>query len=307
MMPTSNQHVALVTGASRGIGRAIAQRLSSAGMAVAVTARTLGPGDGRLDGSLEETVELIRVRGGTATPVVADLADPALDLTTVIDAAQSALGAPVDVLVNNAAATRHFEMHFDSMTAEVFRESTQVNVWAAWQLAILAIPGMRTRGAGWILNISSRSAGPRVGPPYPPNELAGQCLYAGTKAMLDRLTTGAAMELYNDNIAVNTLAPESAVATDHALSVAHLRPDHCEPLETMAEAALALCTCDPKMMTGRVSYSLSLLAELNLAVHTLDGQDLLDGWQPDQLDKERLQASYLAAALGGQAKEAGLA
>jgi citronellol/citronellal dehydrogenase len=295
---TSHDHVAIVTGASRGIGRAIAQRLASDGMAVAVTSRTLRPGDGLLEGSLEETVELIRAAGGSALPVVADLADPAVDLGHVVASAERAFGSPVDVLVNNAAATRHFEMHFDSMTAEVFQQSTQVNVWAAWQLAILVVPGMRARGAGWILNISSRSAGPRVGPPYPPNELAGQCLYAGTKAMLDRLTTGAAMELYDDNIAVNALAPESAVATDHALSVANLDPDHCEPAETFAEAALALCTCDPRLVTGRVTYSLSLLAELQRAVRTLDGRELVDGWQPDQIEAGRLRRSYLSAALG---------
>jgi NAD(P)-dependent dehydrogenase (short-subunit alcohol dehydrogenase family) len=184
------------------------------------------------------------------------------------------------------------------MSAEVFRESTQVNVWAAWQLASLALPGMRQRGAGWILNISSRSAGPRVGPPYPRNELAGQCLYAATKAMLDRLTTGAAMELYDDNIAVNALAPESAVATNHALAVANLDPASCEPPETMAEAALALCTGDPKGMTGRVAYSLSLLSELSRPVRSLDGRELLEGWQPDEIEPARLRASYLAAVLG---------
>jgi NAD(P)-dependent dehydrogenase (short-subunit alcohol dehydrogenase family) len=230
--------------------------------------------------------------------VVADLADPGVDLGSIIQAASGAFGGPVDVVVNNAAAVRHFEMHFDSMSEAVFRESTQVNVWAAWQLAILALPGMRQRGAGWILNISSRSAGPRVGPPYPPNELAGQCLYAATKAMLDRLTTGAAMELYDDNIAVNALAPESAVATDHALSVVNLDLASCEPPETMAEAALALCTGDPKGMTGRVAYSLSLLSELSRPVRSLDGRELMEGWQPDQIETTRLRASYLVAALG---------
>jgi citronellol/citronellal dehydrogenase len=267
-------------------------------MGVAVTSRTLRPGDGQLEGSLDETVELIRAAGGTAVPVVADLADPALDFGHIVGSTERAFGSPVDVLVNNAAAIRHFEMHFDSMTAEVFHQSTQVNVWAAWQLAVLVIPGMRAKGAGWILNISSRAAGPRVGPPYAANELAGQCLYAGTKAMLDRLTTGAAMELYDDNIAVNALAPESAVATDHALSVANLDPRHCEPPETIAEAALALCTSDPRLVTGRVTYSLSFLAELHRAVRTLDGRHLLDGWQPDQIEVGRLRSSYLAAALG---------
>ena len=83
-------------------------------------------------------------------------------------------------------------------------------MWAGWDLAWLAIPGMVDKGAGWILNISSRGAAPKSGPPYAMHPMvAGQCLYGGTKAMLDRVTTGAAMELYDSNIAVNALAPKA--------------------------------------------------------------------------------------------------
>jgi NAD(P)-dependent dehydrogenase (short-subunit alcohol dehydrogenase family) len=112
--------------------------------------------------------------------------------------------------------------------------------------------------------------------------------------MLDRLTTGAAMELHPSNIAVNALAPEAAVRTENADSVVTLAESVVEPAETMAEAALALCTGDPQVMTGRVAYSLSLVVELQRPVYSLDGRSLLTGWQPGDIDPNRLRKGYLA-------------
>jgi citronellol/citronellal dehydrogenase len=288
--------VALVTGASRGIGRGIAQRLAAEGARVAVTARTLRAGSGAYAGSLEETVEAIAAEGGEAVPVVADLADVEGDRREIVAAAEAAFSAPVDILVNNAAAARHFELRFEGMHAAAFREQVEVNVWAAWDLMLAAVPGMRAQGRGWVLNISSQGAAPKVGPPYRAVPMVGaQCLYGSTKAMLDRLTTGAAMELHNSGIAVNALAPEGAVATDNAKAVAKVRDDRAEPMETMAEAALALCTGNPTELTGLVTSSLSFIVARKLPVHTLDGRAMVDGWQPDQIDRRRLVPPYLSA------------
>jgi len=177
-----------------------------------------------------------------------------------------------------------------------FLSAVEVNVWAAWELAQLVVPGMRARGAGWIVNVSSRAAGPNLGPPFRPSPVGSQALYGGTKAMLDRITSAAAMDLYDANIAVNALAPESAVATENALSWLELPESITEPEETMAEAALALSTCDPSKFTGRITYSLSLLVELDRPVRTLDGKALLAGWQPGEIDPRRLRPGYLASA-----------
>jgi NAD(P)-dependent dehydrogenase (short-subunit alcohol dehydrogenase family) len=288
--------VTLVTGASRGIGRGIAQRLAAEGARVAVTARTQRAGDGAYAGSLEETVDEIRSAGGHAAAVVADLADVDADRSTIVRAASEELGGPVEILVNNAAAARHFELRFEGMHAAAFREQVEVNVWAAWDLMLAALPGMRELGRGWVLNISSQGAAPKIGPPYRAIPMVGaQCLYGSTKAMLDRLTTGAAMELSDDGIAVNALAPEGAVATENAKTVAGVRDDWSEPMETMAEAALALCSGDPRQLTGRVATSLSFIVAHRRPVHTLDGRELVRGWQPEEIDPARLVRPYLTA------------
>ena len=288
--------VAMVTGASRGIGRAIAQRLAAEGALVAVTARTVRPGDGTYAGSLEETVDDIQAAGGRAVAIVADLADVDADRSEFVRAASDAFGATVEILVNNAAAARHFELRFEGMHAAAFREQVEVNVWAAWDLMLAALPGMRELGRGLVLNISSQGAAPKVGPPYRPVPMVGaQCLYGSTKAMLDRFTTGAAMELHDDGIAVNALAPEGAVATENAKTVAGVRDDWSEPMETMAEAALALCSGDPRVLTGRVTTSLSFLVEHQRPVRTLDGRTLVSGWQPGEIQPARLVRPYLSA------------
>lgn len=289
---TPPARLAIVTGASRGIGRAIARRLAAEGIAVAAVSRTLRAGDGGLAGSLEETVAQIRAAGGVAQAFVADLGDPGLDRPALVARIEEGMGAGVDVLVNNAAAARHYEAGFLDVPREWFMDSVETNVWNSWDLARAVVPGMRRRGAGWILNISSRSAGPRVGPPYAPHPLQGAVLYAGTKAMVDRITTGMAMELHADGIAVNALSPNRGVATENAANAVPGWPS--EPEETMAEAATLLCTADPREVTGRVAYSLPLLKEFGRPVRTLDGRDLLAGWQPDELDANGFLPEYLS-------------
>lgn len=290
-MSPSTTRLALVTGASRGIGRSVARRLAAEGIAVAAVSRTLRPGDGSLTGSLEETVDLIVGDGGRAEAFVSDLGQPDLDRAALVARVEERMGGTVDILVNNAAAARHHGATLMEIPREWFMDSVETNVWNTWDLMKAVVPGMRRSGQGWILNISSRSAGPRVGPPYAPHPLEGAVLYGGTKAMLDRLTTGTAMELYADGIAVNALAPNRGVATENASAVVPGWPS--EPEETMAEAALLLCTGDPSEMTGRVAYSLPLLKEFDREVRTLDGSSLVEGWQPADLDEAGFLPEYL--------------
>jgi NAD(P)-dependent dehydrogenase (short-subunit alcohol dehydrogenase family) len=263
--------VAIVTGASRGIGAAIARRFAAEGAQVAIVARSLEPGSGgHLTGSLREVADAIAADGGTALPIVADLADPACDRGAIVEQAAGELG-PVDVLVNNAAAC--FYLSIDDTSERRLRVAYEVNAITPYLLAKAAVPGMRERGAGWIVNIASGIADPSPPAPGRSRQHALASTYAPSKASLNRLTEALATELGGAGIAVNAVAPEMAVATEGATAVMDLPPEWCEPVECMAEAALALATCDPANENGQVVKSRPYLNELGRATRSLDGRE----------------------------------
>jgi citronellol/citronellal dehydrogenase len=261
MSQANNQEVegrvALVTGASRGIGAAIAERLASAGAKVAAAARTLDA-DPKYVGSLSETVQRIRDAGGTVVPLQVDISKTD-DRRRMVTEAVDQLG-PIDILVNNAAVT--FYLPFTEFPEKRYNLMFEVQVRAPFELAQMVVPGMRERKAGWILNITSRAAVHPQGPPFLDVYKRGFSVYGMVKAALDRFTTGLAAEVYDDGIAVNALAPWDNVATPGAGAHDLVEGFPMEDISWMAEAALALCSCDPKRLTGRVAYSQPLLAEL---------------------------------------------
>src|SRR5436305_6684924 len=262
--------VALVTGASRGIGAAIACRFAAEGARVAIVARSLEPGSGgHLAGSLRETADAIAVAGGVAVPIVADLSDAKCDRTAIVMRATEELG-PIDVLVNNAAAC--FYLSIDETSERRLRVAYEVNVVTPYLLTRALVPGMRERKAGWIVNITSGivdTGGP------PSLQQARSSAYAPSKAALDRLTVSLATELRDDGIAVNAVAPERAVATEGATAMLDLPESWLEPVEAMAEATLALATCDPAIDNGRVVRSLAYLSAEGRRTHSLDGTSVL--------------------------------
>jgi citronellol/citronellal dehydrogenase len=257
--------VAIVTGASRGIGAEIARRFGAEGAAVAVAARTTQPGGSPLAGTIGETTAQIRAAGGTAIAVRADLARPE-DRQALVSETTRQLGAP-DILVNNAAVT-YFTKVAD-FTPRRYALMFAVQVEAPFQLATLVLPGMRERGAGWILNISSGAA---RHPAMPPTSRAGRggTVYGMCKAALERFSTGLAAELYQDNIAVNALSPSKVVPTPGTIFHHLITPDDpdAELPAVMAQAAVMLCQADPRSLTGRIAYSQELLAELGVPVPT---------------------------------------
>ena len=263
--------VAFVTGASRGIGAAIAERLAAAGAQVAAVARSLDEHPPKTPGTLRDTVERIEARGGRAVAIQGDVLDS--DSRAAAVARCRELLGPLDILVNNAAQGPY--RPFDQFSEKHFRVTLEANLHAPLHFTQLAAPDMRRKGRGWIVNISSATALPPQGPPYIPwEQKGGHHLYASSKAALNRLTEGIAAELHADGIAVNTLAPVAAVITAGVAAVGAdkwIEPSMIEPVEAMAEAALALCCCDPAKLTGRVTYSLRLLEELGREIRSLDG------------------------------------
>ena len=268
-----NGKTVLVTGASRGIGAAIARRCAAAGGRMALVART-AERHPHLEGSLRTACDAIRADGNAAHAFVADLSDAA-GRERLIDEVVSALG-PIHVLVNNAAA--NFFMPFEQISAKRFAVVMEVNCRAPFDLAQRVAPGMREAGSGWIVNVSSATAR-MPGLPFDDFDRRGHpVLYGMSKAALDRLSTGLAAELYDDGIAVNSLSPVAAVATPGVIALGQLPArDMLEGEERMAEAALALATCEPKTMTGRIAFSGPLLDELGRPTMTLDGRAEYDG------------------------------
>ena len=211
-----------------------------------------------MPGTITETVNRINVAGGDAIAVRADLAS-ASDRKALIDAAMKAYGA-VDILVNNAAIT--YFIPVEDFPEKRFRLMMDVQVWAPFELAQLVLPGMKERGNGWILNISSHAAiHPQKGMPGRGGTVYGMC-----KAALERFTTGLAQELYDDGIGVNVISP-GLVATPgvmHHKLINESNKERVTPIEHMAEACLRLCHGDPKQITGRIDYADALIKEFAL-------------------------------------------
>lgn len=256
MERTCEGKVAIVTGASRGLGEAIAKRLASEGARVVLSARTVEP-DPKYVGSLQETAADIAAAGGEAIAIRCDLSRHD-DRVNLVAETQKRLG-PVDILVNNGAVTWIEPML--GFTEKKFRLMTEVQVWAPYELSQLVVPSMIERGGGHILNITSRSSVHPIGPPFPPVHEQGFSVYGMVKAGLDRITTAFAAELHPHNVRVNALAPWDNVATSGASAHDLVDDFPLESADLIAEAALILCSGPPEM-TGRIAYSQPFLAEV---------------------------------------------
>jgi len=262
----------LVTGSSRGIGAGIAERMAAEGADVVLTARTLDKHD-HLEGSLNETAERLSSYGTKVGIVVADLTDEA-DRARVVPEAAEALGGPIEILVNNAAASIQKPLKgFSTKRRNIMFEA---NVNAPLDLALAAAPAMEAAGEGWIVNLSSGSANLWPGPPAPFEPTAlNIAAYGASKAALNRITNGLAMELYGTGIRVNTVEPRAAVLSEGAAKLVgdRLRPDQIEPMEAMVEGTLFLCDC-PAELTGQITVSLDNIEQHHLTVLGLDGEPM---------------------------------
>lgn len=199
-----DDRVALVTGASRGIGRAVAISLAEAGAAVVVNYRERAT-------EARNVVDEIRASGGRAMAIGADVSD-ARAVADMLAAAESELG-PIDVLVNNAGIG--IIRGIEDLTEEDFDRTISVNLKSAFLCIRAVVPGMRARRWGRIVNISSgaaRGAG-GIGPHY-----------NASKAGMEGLTRGYAARLVKDGITVNAVAP-SLIETDMVRSGLASSPD----------------------------------------------------------------------------------
>lgn len=276
---------AIVTGGSRGLGRAIAVALAAEGAAVAVVGRTERVWDERLPGTIGETVADIEGSGGRAVAVLADLTDRD-DIARLVIEAREALG-PITVLVNNAAFTAPGRPPapgsktdgaprgkpaakpaggggkpgwpgFVSTPLQAFRRHFDIGVFAAYELMQMVCPDMFEAGGGSIINVTSVASRMPGDGPYP--DRSGGVLpgYGGAKAALEHLTRCAAFDLADHNIAVNALSPSKPILTP---GLAYYARDFVEtaPADEFARAAVELALVDAAAVTGRAIGHLQVL------------------------------------------------
>ena len=271
---------AIVTGASRGLGREIALALAAEGAAVAVVGRTESVWDERLPGTIGDTVADIEAAGGRAVAIRADLLERD-DISRLVDEARDALG-PITVLINNAAFTapgrppklgdearpKRVKGKPGAVKAEfppligtplgAYRRHFEIAVFAAYELIQLVYPDMIVAGVGSIINISSVASRLPGEGPYPDRSTGVLPGYGGSKAALEHLTSCAAYDLAPHNIAVNALSPSKAIMTP-GLSYYGREFDELSTAQEFARAAAELTLVDPTAVTGRTIGHLQVL------------------------------------------------
>jgi len=236
--------VAIVTGGSRGLGKAIAIGFSQQGANVVIAARTEEARKG-LPGTIYQTAEEIKALGLETLAVRCDVTDE----ESVNHMVQKTLGrfGHIDVLVNNAGIA--FYAPILETPAKRWELVLKVNLVGAFLCSKAVLPHMIEQKSGSIINISSLAADERDEGTVPTG-----VAYAVSKAGLDRLTLGLATEVGKYNIAVNTVKPHRVVDTDGMrLWQPEADTSGWQSADMMVKAASFLATQDSKGITGTVA------------------------------------------------------
>jgi NAD(P)-dependent dehydrogenase (short-subunit alcohol dehydrogenase family) len=276
---------AIVTGASRGLGKAIAIAFAREGAAVAVVARSESQWSERLPGTIHETVAEIEQAGGRAAAVAADLSKIE-EVERAYGSARELLG-PIDLLVNNAALTvpgtppkpgdaprtstgeTRPTAHtagaptapfgsFLSFPLSGLQRHLAVGLFASYRLMQLVLPDMLSLGRGAIVNISSVAGLMPGAGPYAKAGGPGPIAYGGNKAALHHLTQCVAVEMQPHGIAVNLLSPSEPVLTPGNLYAAAGETNWASP-EAFAEATVRVALIDASEVTGQLLWDHDVL------------------------------------------------
>jgi 3-oxoacyl-[acyl-carrier protein] reductase len=221
--------VALITGGSKGIGRAIALRLADLGARVAIC--------GRQQSALNETLAALRKNGATAEAIVADVTQPT-DVDKLIPAVETALG-PISILVNNAGVATFAPFH--EQTDADWDTMLDTNLKSVFLVSRAASKGMIQRGTGDIINISSLAG---------LNAFAGGAIYCASKWGLQGLSACMAEDLRGYGIRVSTICPGS-VATGFSGKSAEQKPNALKP-EDVAHAVATIVTQAPNSFISQL-------------------------------------------------------
>ncbi|WP_199268083.1 SDR family NAD(P)-dependent oxidoreductase [Mycolicibacterium smegmatis] len=238
--------VAFVAGASRGIGATIATALAAEGAAVAVAARSERPG--KLPGTIDSVASAITDAGGHALPVVCDVTDEQ-SVERAVAQTVSELGG-IDILVANAGVL--WLGPIENTPLKRWQLCLDVNLTGVFLVTKAVIPHVRARGGGSLIAMTTTGV-----------DMVehGSNAYWVSKAATERLYTGLAADLRDDNIAVNCLSPSRVVLTEGWQAGGgglKIPPEMIEPPEAMARAAVLLAQQDGTGVTGTVQRSEAL-------------------------------------------------
>jgi|SRR5579871_1422583 len=246
--PDLKGRVAIVTGSSRGIGKALALRLAREGAAVTIAAKTEQSSE-RLPGSIHETAEAIRAAGGRALAIAADVRDEDA-IRNMIERTVTEFGR-LDILVNNAGAI--WAQPILQTPPKRFDLMMGINVRAAYIASYYALPHMVEQQWGHILNMCPRL----TNEPSP-----GKVAYMISKLGMARLAIGLAEEHRGDNIAANTLWPRTIIESQASINWQMADRSQWRTPEIVCDASLAIFAQEPRSCTGREWIDEDALREL---------------------------------------------
>jgi citronellol/citronellal dehydrogenase len=242
--------VAIITGASRGIGKAIALAFAERGAEVVLASKTVAPNP-KLPGTLEDVAAEIRKKGGKAFIQPTDVRDEGQIQELVATTARELGG--VDILINNAGAL--FWADVESTPAKRFDLVMSVNARAAFLCASAAIPHMKKRGGGAIVNMS---------PPYTDHCTKGRVAYMISKFGMSLLTEGLAAEVAKDGITVHSLWPVTMVESQATVGHHLGEPSMWRTPQILVDATVALVTKTSKLPSGSSLYDEDVLQSIGV-------------------------------------------
>ena len=256
--------VAIIAGASRGIGADMAKYLARAGAKVAVAARTEVESDRRLPGTIHSVVQAITDEGGTALPVVMNMRDPD-SIEAAVQRVVDEWGR-IDILINNAAIFVPGDLY--TVQPRHINLALEVNL-RGYILAMKAVlPHMKAGGGGHIINISSPGAIPPGPGPYSDNRApGGDIFYGPVKSAIEHFSQAQGRSLQPDNISVNVLSPSGRIKTPGNVFFENTEDNPINEFESaddMGKAAVWICEQPADQLNGALIYDKELVQERGL-------------------------------------------
>lgn len=275
-LPDLSGRVAIVTGASRGIGKAVALRLAEAGAAICVAAKSTRSREA-LPGTIFDTRDAIEAAGGRAIAVRTDVRKVA-DLEAMVRATEEAFGK-VDILVNNAGALWWKDVR--DTPPRRFDMMMEVNARAAFVTSHLVLPGMIERRWGHIVMMS---------PPIDVARVPHKTGYLISKLGMTLVAHGLAGEVGDDNVACNALWPATLIESQATINFQIGGPRQWRKADIVADATLAICSFEPAELTGNALIDEEALRLVG--VEDFDAYACVPDGEPARMDELALEATH---------------